>query len=164
MEVTNHGDSLYEEHGATLKHRCGKRIVTLPLLSFSLFLLGSFLPLFFVRSLIPNCGGIIVSIILSSLGQFSNNDDHHTSIYLQLKNYNSILEQNMTLYECLWQCTRMCNDTSVTCIKNDEWWLNHKYYVSYMIMQSNMTMMMYVIKWNGGSCMAIYLGMAMEMP
>ena len=30
------GDSLYEEHGATLKHKCGKRIVTLPLLYFSL--------------------------------------------------------------------------------------------------------------------------------
>jgi hypothetical protein len=30
--------------------------------------------------------------------------------------------------------------------KNDEQWLGHKYYVSYMIMQSNMTMMMCVIK------------------
>ena len=30
---------------------------------------------------------------------------------------------------------------------------------------NNMTMMVCVIKkWNGGSCMAIYLGMAMEMP
>jgi hypothetical protein len=28
--------------------------------------------------------------------------------------------------------------------ENDERWLSHKYYVSYMIMQSNMTMMMYV--------------------
>jgi hypothetical protein len=52
----------------------------------------------------------------------------------------------MTLYEYLWRCTRMCNDTSVTCIKNDERWLSHKYYVSYMIMQSNMTMTMSVIK------------------
>jgi hypothetical protein len=48
--------------------------------------------------------------------------------------------------------------------KIDERWLSHKYYVSYMIMQSNMTMMMCVIKKNDGSCMAIYLGMAMEMP
>ena len=46
-----------------------------------------------------------------------------------------------------------------------EWWPCHKYYANYMIMQSNMTMMVCVIiKWNGGSCMAIYLGMAMEMP
>jgi len=87
--------SYHEDHGATLKHKCGKRIVALSLLSFSLiFLFG---PLFFyglfffVWSLIPTYGGIIVSIILSSLGQCSNNDDHHTFIYLQLKNYNSIL-------------------------------------------------------------------------
>ena len=47
----NIGDSTYEKHGATLKHKCGKRIVALSLLSFSLiFYLGlfSFLwPLFF---------------------------------------------------------------------------------------------------------------------
>ena len=72
---------------------------------------------FFVRSLIPTCGGIIVSIILSSLGQCPNNDDHQTSIYLQLKNYNSILEQNMTLYECLQRCTGICNESRVTCMK-----------------------------------------------
>ena len=33
------------------------------------------------------------------LGQCSNNDDHHTSIYLQLKNYNSILR---TRYDSIW--------------------------------------------------------------
>ena len=51
------------------------------------------------------------------MGQCSTNEDHHTFIYLQLKNYNSVLEQNMTLYKCLWRCTRMCNDSRVTCIK-----------------------------------------------
>ena len=45
------------------------------------------------------------------------NDDHHTSIYLQLNGYNSILEQSMTLYECLWRCTGMCNDAWMTCMK-----------------------------------------------
>ena len=30
--------------------------------------------------------------------------------------------------------------------KNDEWWLSHNYYVSYMIMQRNMTMNAQVIK------------------
>ena len=45
------------------------------------------------------------------------NDDHHTSIYLQLNDYNSILEQSMTLYECLRRCTGMCNDSWVTCMK-----------------------------------------------
>ena len=39
---SNSRDSLYEEHGATLKHKCGKRIVTLPLLSFSLFFIFFF--------------------------------------------------------------------------------------------------------------------------
>ena len=41
-------DSLYEEHGATMRQKCGKRIVTLPLLSFSLiiFFVGSFWPLY----------------------------------------------------------------------------------------------------------------------
>ena len=28
-------EDYHEDHGATLKHKCGKRIVTLPLLSFS---------------------------------------------------------------------------------------------------------------------------------
>ena len=45
------------------------------------------------------------------------NDDHHTSIYLQLNDYNSILEQNMTIYECLRQCTGICNEPKVTCMK-----------------------------------------------
>ena len=49
--------------------------------------------------------------------------------------------------------------------KNYERWPCHKYYVNYMIMQSNMTMMVRAtIKRYGASCMAIYLGMAMEMP
>ena len=55
--------------------------------------------------------------VLFFLGQCSMNDDHHTSIYLQLKDYNSILEQNMTLYECLRRCTGMGNETRVTCMK-----------------------------------------------
>ena len=101
------------------------------------------------RSLIPTCEGIIVSIILSSVGHalIMNNDDHHTSFTFRLEShpylwgnhslhhpfltwdnalkmmiitllftYNSgittrYLEQNMTLYECLRQCTEMCNDS-----------------------------------------------------
>ena len=99
------------------------------------------------------------------MGQCSNNDDHHTSIYLQLKDYNSILEQNMTLYDCLRRCTGIGNESRVTCMKNYAWWPCHKYNVNYMIMQGNMTMMKCVII-NGmvESCMAIYIGMAMEMP
>ena len=69
-----------------------------------------------VRSLIPTYGGIIVSIILSSLGQCSNNDDHHTFIYLQLKNYNSILR---TRYDSIWM--------PPTVYRNMQWCMSYKY-------------------------------------
>ena len=114
MKVTKEETLYHEDYGATLKHKCGKRIVTLSVLSFSLIFLGLlflfgislfFSILFSVQSLIPTYGGIIVSIILSSLGQCSNNDDHHTSIYLQLDT-----RTKYDLYECLCRCTGMCND------------------------------------------------------
>ena len=107
----------------------------------------------------------LFGLSLFFLGQWSINDDPHTSIYLQLNDYNSIVEQNMTLYECLRRCTGMGNESRVTCMINYAWWLCHKYDVNYMIMQSNMTMMKRVIiNETVESCMAIYLGMAMEMP
>ena len=52
-ESDNSRDFLYEEHGATLKHKCGKRIVTLPLLSFSLIFLFSLFYYFFGGLLWP---------------------------------------------------------------------------------------------------------------
>ena len=59
MKVTTLETLYHEDHFATLKHKCGKRIVALPLLSFlSFFILGSlayfllsfffFFPLFFI--------------------------------------------------------------------------------------------------------------------
>ena len=59
-----------------------------------------------------------------------------------------------------------CNESRVTCMENNAWWLCHKYDVNYMIMQRNRRMMMRVMMMNGTveSCMAIYLAMAMEMP
>ena len=127
MKVTKQETLYHEDHGATLKHKCGKRIVTLFLLSFSLifyfvwaFLFSFFMASFIfckVRSLIPTCGGIIVFIILSSLGQCSNNDDHHTFIHLQLNITTQCLEQSMTLYGCLRRCTGICNESRVTCMK-----------------------------------------------
>ena len=122
MKVTKQETLYHEYYGATLKHKCGKEIVALPFYLFIFFFSFSFfflsLAFFYkVRSLIPTCGGIIVSIILSSLGQCSKNEDHHTFIYLQLKNYYSILEQNMTICECLRRCTGMCNESRATCIK-----------------------------------------------
>ena len=61
MKVTKQETLYHKDHVATLKHKCGKRIVALPLF---------FGPSFFVLSLF--------------LGQCSMNDDHHTSIHLQL--------------------------------------------------------------------------------
>ena len=133
MKVITWETLYYEDHGATLKHKCGKRIVTLSLLSFYLIFYLGFFGLFFylgffglfylfifVQSLIPTYGGIIVSIILSSLGQCSNNDDHHTFIYLQLKNYNLILR---TKYDSIWMPLAVYWD--VQWLKSDmykKWW------------------------------------------
>ena len=78
--------------------------------------------------------------------------------------YNSILEQDMTLYECLRRCTGMVQWSRVTCMKNNAWWLCHKYNVNYMIMQWQYDKSNVCHDDDDGSCMAIYLGMAMEMP
>ena len=140
MKVTKQETLYHKNHGATLKHKCGKED-------------SSIVPSFFYLA------------FLSFLGQCSMNDDHHTSIYLQINDYNSILEQRMTLYECLRRCTGKGNESRVTCMINYAWWFCHKYDVNYMIMQGNMIMMMCVmINGTVESCMAIYLGMAMEMP
>ena len=58
-----------------------------------------------------------------------------------------------------------CNELRVTCMKKYAWSLCHKYDVNYMIMHRNMTMReRFIINGTVESCMAIYLGMAMEMP
>ena len=105
MKVTKQETLYHEDYGATLKHKCGKRIVTLSLLSFSLIFLGL---LFFMAFLF---------FLFLTWDNALENDDHHTSIYLQLNDYNSILEQSMTLYECLRRCTGICNESRVTCMK-----------------------------------------------
>ena len=80
MKVTKQETLYHEDYGATLKHKCGKRIVTLSLLSFSLIFLGL---LFFY--------GLSLFFLFLTWDNALENDDHHTSIYLQLKNYNSTL-------------------------------------------------------------------------
>ena len=97
MKVTTQETLYHEDHGATLKHKCGKRIVTLSLLSFSLIFLG--LLFFFLWPLFFSQSGISSRLVGESqspssfphMVQCSNNENHHTFIYLQLKNYNSIL-------------------------------------------------------------------------
>ena len=156
MKVTKQETLYHKDHGATLKHKCGKRIVALSLLTFSLFFCWASLASVFMG---------LFCLFFPHTEQCSNNDDHHTSIYLQLKDYNLILR---TRYDSICMPPAVYRD--VQWIKSDmyenyEWWLCHKYDVNYMIMQGNMTMMMRVII-NGTmeSCMAIYLRMAMEMP
>src|SRR3989337_2347503 len=119
MKVTTSETLYHEDHGATLKHKCGKRIVALPLLSFlSFFILGSLASffLFFLFFLFwPE----------SHPDLWGNHSLHHhfltwdnaliMMIIALLFTYNSrittrYLEQNMTLYECLRRCTGMCND------------------------------------------------------
>src|SRR3990170_1277961 len=80
------GDSLYERTWCYSEAQVWKKDSNIsPSLFFSHFFMWALFGLsFFVRSLILTCGGIMVSIILSSLGQCSNNDGHHTFIYLQL--------------------------------------------------------------------------------
>ena len=121
MKVTTQETLYHEDHGATLKHKCGKRIVTLSLLSFSLiFLFWPFLffGLFFSSGVSSRLVGESQSpSSFPHLGKCSNNDDNHTLI-----SYNSIittqyLEQNMTLCECLRRCTGICNESRVTCMK-----------------------------------------------
>ena len=115
MKVTTYETLYHEDHGAILKHKCGKEIVALSLLSFSLiFLFGRFLlfyGLFFSPESHPDLWG--------------NHSLHHPfltwdnalimKIITLLFTYNSrittrYLEQNMTLYECFRRSTGMCND------------------------------------------------------
>ena len=166
MKVITWETLYYEDHGATLKHKCGKRIVTLSLLSFSLIFVGLLL-FFYGLSLFGGPSPFLWSFLffIPHLGQCSNNDDHHTSIYLQLNDYNSILEQSMTLYECLRRCTGICNEPRVTCMK--ELWTVA---LPQILCQLHDHAKQYdndeCVMINGmvESCMAIYLGMAMEMP
>ena len=107
MKVTTQETLYHEDHGATLKHKCGKRIVTLPLLSFSLIFFCFFGPSFF---------GLFLFRPESHPDLWGSHSLHHPfltwenalimKIITLLFTYNSRittrnLEQNMTLYECL---------------------------------------------------------------
>ena len=160
MKVTKQETLYHEDHGATLKHKCGKRIVTLSLLSFSLIFFFLFFLFFWAFSF-----SMAFLFLFLTWDNALENDDHHTSIYLQLNDYNSILEQSTTLYECFRRCTGIGNEQRVTCMK--ELWMvalpqircqlhdHAKQYDNDERVMINGTV---------ESCMAIYLGMAMEMP
>ena len=111
MKVTKQETLYHEDYGATLKHKCGKKDSNIvPSLFFSHFL-GL---LFFMAFLFFFLFGL--SFFLFFSGQCSIND-----VITLLFIYNSILEQSMTLYECLRRCTGICNGPRVTCMK--ELWM-----------------------------------------
>ena len=137
MKVTTYETLYHEDHGAILKHKCGKRDSSIvPSFFFSHFiflffffgLFFSFWPFlffsffFFLKS--------EVSSQLVGESQSSSSFPHRDKALIMkivtlLLIYNSRittqhLEQNMTLYECLRRCTGICNESRVTCMKNYE--------------------------------------------
>ena len=80
-----------------MKHKCGKRDSSIA----PLFLFSFFGPFFIILAFLFLGNALIMMTITLSL---------------QHNDYNSKLEQDMTLYECLRRCTRWCNESRVTCI------------------------------------------------
>ena len=123
MKVTTQETLYHEDHGATLKHKCGKRIVALSLLSFSLiFLFGlpwTLIILFYFSS------GVSSRLVgeSQSPSSFPHWDNALIMVIITLLfTYNSrittqYLEQNMTLCECLRRCTGICDESRVACMK-----------------------------------------------
>jgi len=136
-----------------------KEIVALPFLFFLFFWgLSFFLDLSFFLGLF-----LAFLFFLLLFGQCSNNDDHHTFITtheLQL--------ETRTRYDSIWMPPAVYRDGAM----NQEWhvWkimhggFCHKYDVNYKTMQWQYDKSNACHDDDGGSCMAIYLGMAMEMP
>ena len=156
MKVITWETLYYEDHGATLKHKCGKRIVTLSLLSFSLIFLFiwafslSFYGIFFLFGLLWPL--LFIFRPESHPHLWENHSLHHSFLtwdnalkmmiitllfFLQLNNYNLILR---TKYDSIWMPPVVYRDMQCD---NDE---------------------CVMINGTVESCMAIYLGMAMEMP
>ena len=65
MKVITQETLYHEEHGATLKHKCGKRIVTLPLLTFSLIFWVGFFGLFYFDNL--TWDNVLIMMIITLL-------------------------------------------------------------------------------------------------
>ena len=88
MKVTTYETLYHEDHGATLKHKCGKRIVALPRLSFSLIFFVFLGLLFFMASFFrpefhPDLwGNHSLHHPFLTWDNALENDDHHTFIFL----------------------------------------------------------------------------------
>ena len=101
MKVTIQETLYHEDHGATLKHKCGKRIVAFSLISFSLFLIWAFSPFLWplLFSFFLFSSGVSSRLVgeSQSPSSFPHWDNALIMMtitllfFLQLKNYNSIL-------------------------------------------------------------------------
>ena len=100
-----------------------KDINIVPYLFFSHFFGGHLWPLFFVWASLAS----FIFIKSEVPSRLVGDSLHHPfltwdnaliiMIITLLFTYNSILEQNMTLCECLRWCTGICNESRVTCMK-----------------------------------------------
>ena len=143
MKVTKQETLYHKDHSATLKHKRGKRIVALSL----------FISLFWAFP-------FFIWPSPFYLGQCSINDDHHTSIYLQL--------DTRTKYDSIWMPPAVYRDGQW--IKSDMYEIICMVALPQIRCQLNDHARQYdndehvMINGTVESCMAIYLGMAMEMP
>ena len=95
MKATKQETLYHKDHGATLKHKCGKKDSSI--VPFYFFFFWAFLFLAFL--FFGGDNALLMMII--------------TLLFI----YNSILEQSMTLYECLQRCTGIYHESRVTCMK-----------------------------------------------
>mgnify|MGYP005835455075 CR=1 FL=1 len=134
MKVTKQETLYHKDHGATLNHKCGKRIVALSLLFYFFIFIW---PFFFYLAFLYLA---FLSFFLFLAFLFFGDNALLMMIITLLFTYNSrittrYLEQNITLCGCLRRCTGICNESRVTCMKELSRWPCHKYDVNYMIMQ-----------------------------
>ena len=146
MKVTKQETLYHEDHGATLKHKCGKKDSSIVPFIFFIW------PFFFYG--LSFFGTMLYWMMIITLLFIYNS--RITTRYL---------EQDMTLYECLRRCTGMCNDSWVTCMK-ELWTVALPQTLCQLHDHAKQHDNDERVMINGmvESCMAIYLGMAMEMP
>ena len=147
MKVTKQETLYHEDHGATLKHKCGKRIVALPLFIYFLF----FWPSFFSLAFLFFWGQC-------SIKWWSSHFYLFTTQWLQL--------DTRTRYDSIWMPPTVYRDV--------QWFMSEMYEKSWTVAFPQIRCQLHdhakqydntkcVMNEMVESCMAIYLGMAMEM-
>jgi len=153
MKVTKQETLYHEDHGATLKHKCGKRIVTLTLLSFSLI----FWAFFFY--------GLSLSFLFLT---WDNAIEKWWSSHFYLFITQWLQLDTRTKYDSIWMPPAVYRDMQWT--KSDMYERIMNGALPQILRQLHDHAKEYdndervMINGMVESCMAIYLGMAMEMP